>query len=140
MSNCDPAANIVMRLDPDERFVDFDFYKIACGSPIASQCGFREYCAGRHVADFMEMNYSTVIRDLNVIDEEQQFVVFLEWDALRCAIAKYLGSAIPGADPERCQIIAIKHEDSKIEISEVILPPQNLPAINTYGTALEKSF
>ena len=130
MSNCDPAANIVVRLDPDERFLDFDFYKIACGSPIVSQCGFREYCTGRKATDFLEMDYSAVIRDLNVTDEEQQFVVFLEWDALRCAIAKYLGAAVPGADGDRCQIIAIKHEDNKIEISEVILPPKNLPSVN----------
>ena len=69
------------------------------------------------------------VTDLNLTDDEAKFVLHLEWDALRAAIAQYQGRQEEGIDFERCQITSIAHTDQGIEIAEIVLPPKEMPKI-----------
>ena len=70
-------------------------------------------------------------RDQNVLsaDQEKQFILYLELEALKAGIAQYLGVDHPSVDADRCRITAIEHTEEYIEIALVILPPKELPKI-----------
>ena len=126
----DSSSSIAIRLDHEERLVSFDFAKITCGREIDAKTDYQKYCQGRSLTEILSLKFSQIVRDLNLqIDEERQFVVYLEWDALRTAIAEYLGIETDGIDRTRCKITSIAHDEKGIEIAEVILPPAQMPKI-----------
>ena len=62
-------------------------------------------------------------------DQERQFILYLELEALKAGIAQYLAIDHPAFDAERCCITTIEHAGDYIEIALVILPPKELPKI-----------
>lgn len=125
----DSSSSIDIRLDHDERFVSFDFAKITCGREITARTGYSAYCAGKGLEEILKIPYLTAVTGLGLQDEESQFILHLEWEALRSAIVQYLGIEAEGVDAGRCRIISIAHTETGIEIALVILPPQDLPKI-----------
>jgi hypothetical protein len=123
----------MLKLDSDERLVSFDFAKITCGQPIDHETGFARHCRSKTLPEILAMDFIPLTRDLNILNDEVQFVLYLEWDALRCAIAQYLGKDIPEIDKNRCQISEISHSEEGIEIAQVILPPAEMPKIIACG-------
>lgn len=134
----DSSSSLALKLDSDERFVSFDFAKITCGREITSQTGYAKYCTGKTLEEILSLPYRQVATDLQAKDEEGQFILYLEWDALRSAIAQYLGKDIEDIDRERCQITAIESTDAGTEVALVILPPKNMPKIIPCGLADQK--
>jgi hypothetical protein len=61
-------------------------------------------------------------------DPDDQFFLYLEWDALRTALCQYLGNEAD-VDQERYQLVSIAHEKDFVEISQVIHPEQNMPKL-----------
>jgi len=53
----------------------------------------------------------------------------MELDALKSAIAQYVGMEREGVDLERCKMSSVEHGDEFIDIALVILPPKELPKI-----------
>lgn len=129
----DSTSSIWIRLDHDERFVSFEFAKITCGSEIKGGTGFSKYLSGKTLDEILRLPYIQTATDLNLTDEEAKFVLHLEWDALRAAIAQYLGRDEEGIDADRCKITSIVHDNHGIEIAEVVLPPKDLPKIIACG-------
>lgn len=125
----DSSSSIALKLDAEERFVSFDFAKITCGREITGSTGYSKYCAGKPVTDILTIPYAQAVADLNLTEEEGQFIFYLEWDTLRSAIAQYLGDDTVEYDKERCQITSIEHTEESIEVAMVILPPKSLPKI-----------
>jgi len=125
----DSSSSISIKLDQQERFLSFEFAKITCGREIAAQTGYSQYCNGRNLTEILELPFAKVVADLGLKEEEAQFVLYLEWDALRSSIGQYLGIEDPQIDKERCQITSLEHTEDGIEIAEVILPPKSLPKI-----------
>ena len=125
----DSSSSIALKFDSDERFISFDFAKITCGREITGQTGYSRYCVGRPLAEILRIPYAQAADDLNLKEEEGQFILYLEWDSLRSAIAQYLGDENTEYDKERCQITSIEHTDEGMEVAMVILPPQSLPKI-----------
>ena len=125
----DSSSSIDIRLDHDERFVAFDFAKITCGREITAKTGYSAYCAGKSLEEILKVPYLTAVNDLRLKDEESQFILHLEWEALRSAIVQYLGIEAEGVDVGRCRITSIAHTETGIEIALVILPPKDLPKI-----------
>ncbi len=125
----DSSSSICIRLDHDERIVSFDFAKITCGRAIDGKTEFQNYCHGKSLQEILEVSFNEVLQDLNLIDEERQFICYLEWAALRSAIAQYLGLEDEAYDKDRCRITSIEYDKEGIEIAEVILPPKELPKI-----------
>ena len=60
------------------------------------------------------------------MDEETRFILYLEWDALRSAIAQYLGIEDKEIDSDRCRISGINYDEKGMEIAMVILPPERI--------------
>lgn len=131
----DSSSSIALKLDAEERFVSFDFAKITCGREITAQSGYSQYCKGKSLEDILAIPYAQIAADLNLTDEEQRFVTYLEWDALRSTIVQYLGIEHPEVDQTRCQITSIESTDQGTEVALVILPPKELPKIIACGLA-----
>lgn len=132
----DSSSSIAIRLDHEERFISFDFAKITCGRPIGSlrdeitaKTGYGTYCVGKTLQEIIALPYEQVARELKSVDEETQFILYLEWDALRSAIAQYLGLEDTQIDADRCRISGINYDEKGMEIAMVILPPKELPKI-----------
>ena len=126
----DSSSSIAIRLDQQERLVKFDFAKITCGREISAETDYQKYCKGKTLEEILEFGFSETIQALNLQnDEEKQYVLYLEWDALRSAIAQYLGIDVDGVDRERCKVTSVTFDESGVEIAEVILPPKEMPKI-----------
>ncbi len=125
----DSSSSIALKLDGEEKFVSFDFAKITCGREITAGTSYSKYCAGRTLEEIIAIPYTQAVIDLKLTQEEEQYVLYLEWDALRSAIAQYLGIDDPQIERERCLITSVEQNEKGIEIAEVILPPKSMPKI-----------
>lgn len=125
----DSSSSMVIKLDHDEKFIQFDYAKITCGREITGGTGLNGYLKGKTLPEIMETPFNEISKALNVQEEENQFILYLEWDVLRAGIALYLGIEDPHIDTNRCSITSIECNDQGIEIAEVVLPPKELPKI-----------
>ncbi|OGX25539.1 MAG: hypothetical protein A2787_03625 [Omnitrophica WOR_2 bacterium RIFCSPHIGHO2_01_FULL_48_9] len=125
----DSSSSIALKLDSEERFVSFDFAKITCGREITAQSGYSKYCKGKSLEEILKIPYTQIVVDLKLADEEQKFVTYLEWDALRSTIVQYLGIDHAEIDQSRCLITSVDATEQGTEVALVILPPKELPKI-----------
>ncbi len=126
----DSSSGLNIRLSADERLDSFQFAKITCSSEIGGNTGLSAFCKGKSLEAILDLDFYMLRTALNLgSDEERQFVMYLELDALKAGIAQYLGVEHPSVDPLRCQISSIEHTGEFIDIAEVILPPKELPKI-----------
>jgi len=125
----DSSSSINIKLDKRERFISFDYAKITCGREINGATGLNKYLKGKRLPDIVNQSFYSLKKDLKVRDEESQFILYMEWDALRSAIVQYLGIAHQDIDSQRCQITSVEYTGEGIEVAEVILPPQEMPKI-----------
>jgi hypothetical protein len=126
----DSSSSIALKLDNDERFLSFEFTKVTCGKEITAHTDYNKYCRGKTLREILDIPYRQAVENLNAATQEEQFVLYLEWDALRSALAQYLGADNEGIDKDRCRIASIAHDDKEgVEIIQVILPPKDMPII-----------
>lgn len=124
----DSSSLVKVKLDLEERLLDFDFSKITCSKEIGGGTGYMEYCSGKSAQEILTFDFNDLTRILGMQDPEDQFFLYLEWDALRTALCQYLGNE-EEIDRERYQLSSIIHEIDFIEISQVIHPQQNMPKL-----------
>lgn len=129
----DSSSSIAIKLDREEKFLSFEYAKITCGQEITAQTGLSEYLKGKSLLEIIDLAFPQVTKDLNTPKEEAQFILYLEWAALRSAIAQYLGKDDEELDAQRCQIASIDYTHEGIEIAEIILPPKEMPKIVSCG-------
>lgn len=126
----DSTSGLNIRLRHDETLEGFKFAKITCSSEINGETGLSAFCSGKSIEEILELDFYMLRSALNLEnDDERQFVMYLELDALKAGLAQYLGIEHPSIDTERCLISSIEHTEEFIEIAEVILPPKELPKI-----------
>ena len=126
----DSSSGINIRLDSGERFVKFDFAKITCSRQITGGTGLSEFCAGRSLEEILDLDFRMLVSALALnADEERQFILYMELDALKAAIAQFLGIEHPGVDIDRCKVTSVQQIDGFTDIALVILPPKELPKI-----------
>lgn len=125
----DSSSSIALKLDFNEKFQAFEYAKITCGRAIEGDTKFVNYCKGLSLKEILNLSYYTILDDLRLENEEESYILYLEWDALRSAIVHYLGIEHDGIDSNRCQITSIEHTPNGSEISLVILPPKEMPKI-----------
>lgn len=125
----DSSSGLNIRLTADEKLDSFQFAKLTCSSEIAGNTGLSAFCKGKTMPEVLDLDFYMLRSALNLSDEEAQFIMYLELDALKAGIAQYLGIEHPSVDSERCKITSIEHTGEFIEIAEVILPPKELPKI-----------
>ena len=126
----DSSSGLNIRLKLDERLVRFDFAKITCSSEIGGGRKLSQFCEGKSLEEILDLDFRMLVSvlDLNT-DEEAQFILYMELDALKSAVAQYMGIEHQGVDCERCKISSVEHGDEFIDIALVILPPKELPKI-----------
>ena len=129
MPCADSSSSIVLKLDSQDRFVDFDFAKITCGQEITAETGYKAHCRGRTLQEIFDWDFERVQSALGVEGEEAVFILYLEWDALRSVIAAYTGWESQTVDRERCLISSIESAETGVEVALVMLPPRDLPPI-----------
>ncbi len=126
----DSSSGLNIRLDLNERLVKFDFAKITCSSEIGGGKNLSQFCSGKTLEEVLDLDFRMLVSALNLnADEEAQFILYMELDALKSAIAQYWGIEHEGVDAERCRISSVEHGDEFIDIALVILPPKELPKI-----------
>ncbi len=119
---------VTIKLDLEERLLDFDFSKITCSKEIGGGTGYMEFCSGKSAEEIRMLDFNDLTRSLGLDDPDDQFFLYLEWDALRTALCQYLGND-EDVDRERYQLASIIHEVDFIEICQVIHPEQNMPKL-----------
>ncbi len=134
----DSSSRVMVTLDADERLLDFDFSKITCSQEIGGETGYKRLCVGKSIEEIAGLEFNDLVRELKLDDPEAQFFLYLEWDALRTAIAQYQGKE-EEVDAERYQVASIAWEDGRIEISQVIRPPTEMPKIIPCSRRVESS-
>jgi len=126
----DSTSGLNITLDAHERLVKFEFAKITCSSEIAGNTGLSKFCAGKTIQEILDLDFYMLVSALGLnTEEERQFILYLEFDALKAGLAQYMGVDHPSVDRERCRITSIEHTPEFVEIAEVILPPKELPKI-----------
>ncbi len=126
----DSSSGLNIRLDLNGRLVKFDFAKITCSSEIGGGKSLSQFCFGKPPEEILDLDFRMLVSVLNLnADEEAQFILYMELDALKSALAQYLGIEHQGVDVERCKISSVDHGDEFIDIALVILPPKELPKI-----------
>ncbi len=126
----DSSSGLNIRLGLNERLVKFDFAKITCSSEIGGGKKLSQFCAGKSLEEILGLDFRMLVSALNLnADDEAQFILYMELDALKSAVAHYLGIEYPGIDAQRCKISSVEYGDEFIDIALVILPPKELPKI-----------
>jgi len=126
----DSSSRVTVKLDHGDRLLDFDFSKITCSKEIGGGTGYREHCLGKTIEEIAAFDFNSLIAHFALEDPEDQFFLYLEWDALRTAIAQYLGKD-EQIDSERYQLASIAHEADGVEICQVIRPAASMPKITS---------
>ena len=124
----DTTSQISIVLDQNDKLLDFEYSKMTCNKEIGGNTGFREYCLGKSIETLSKLEFSDLVADLNIQDQEKQFLFFLEWSALGAALDQYQGLLNP-KDKERYQIATITYETDRVEIKQMVLEPPNMPKI-----------
>lgn len=125
----DSSSSIVIQIDLEENFLDFRYAKITCGREIDGKTSLSKYLLGKTLPNILQLDFLQIILDLKLKEEESQFILYLEWDALCCAIGQYLGIDNANIDTERCSISSVEQKKEGTEISLIILPPKEMPKI-----------
>ena len=126
----DSSSELNLRLDLNERLVKFDFAKITCSCEIAGGRKLSPFCAGKPPEEILGLDFGMLVSALDIFDDEEaQFILYMELDALKSALVEYLGIEYQGVDAKRCRISSIAHGDEFIDIALLILPPKELPNI-----------
>ncbi len=124
----DTTSRVTVLLDQEGCLVDFDFSKISCNKEIGGGTGYLEYCKGKSIDEIMRLEFQELLDFLAPASTEDQFFIYLEWDALRTSLAQYLGE-VADIDQEKYQISSITSDEKGTTIVQVICPPEKIPDI-----------
>lgn len=125
----DSSSSMVIHLDSEENFLRFEYAKITCGSEIGGKTGLNVFFQHKPLNGIITTSFDQIVASLDIKDEENQFVLYMEWDSLRAAVGQYLGVENENIDINRCRITSIDHTKEGTEVALVILPPKELPKI-----------
>ena len=124
----DTTAQITVILDDKDCLVSFDFAKLTCQKPVGGGIGFVEFCQGKHVSEVIQLEFSDLVVDLGLTHSEEQFLLYLEWDALGAALKQYQGD-YSKVDTNRYQIATIAYESDQVEIRQMVASPKEMPKL-----------
>jgi hypothetical protein len=124
----DTTAQITVILDEKDCLISYDFAKLTCQKPVGGGIGFVELCQGKHVSEVIQLEFSDLVIDLGLTSSEEQFLLYLEWDALGAALDQYQGSHRE-VDTDRYQIATIAYESDQVEIRQTVASPKEIPKL-----------
>ncbi|MBT7936571.1 MAG: hypothetical protein HN722_10275 [Nitrospina sp.] len=124
----DTTSQITVILDEKDCLVSFDFSKLTCNKPVGGGTGFMEFCQGKPVDQVTQLEFSDLVTDLGLTDTEEQFLLYMEWDALGAALSQYQGGQ-QEVDRDRYQIATIAYESNQVEIKQMVASPEEMPKL-----------
>jgi hypothetical protein len=124
----DTTSQITVILDQNDCLVSFDFSKLTCQKTVGGGTGFTELCRGKYVEEVTQLEFSDLVVDLGLTNSEDQFLLYLEWDALGAALDQYQGS-LRDVDLDRYQIATIAYESNQVEIRQMVASPKEMPKL-----------
>jgi NifU-like protein len=128
----DTTALMTVRVDHDDLLINYDYAKISCDKAIGNGQSFHQYCQGKPIQQILEWEFSQILQDLELPEEESenQFLVYLEWSALRSALIQYLGRE-DDVDTEHFEVASVEYNDQEVQIIQVIRPNTDMPKIQS---------
>ena len=124
----DTTSKVTIFLNKDDCLIDFDFSKITCNKEIGGGTGYLEYCKGKSAEEILRLEFDESLDILKPKSTEDQFLLYMEWDALRTSIAQFLGSDFD-IDHKRYQITSINSDEAGTTVTQVMRPPDKMPKI-----------
>ncbi len=128
----DTTALMTVRVDHNDFLIGYDYAKISCSKAIGSGLSFHEYCQGKSIQQILEWDFLKILQDLEFEEEdtENQFLVYLEWSALRSALVQYLGGG-EDLDTGHFEVASVEYGDQEVQIVQVIRPNTDMPKIQS---------
>ena len=128
----DTTALMTVRVDHNDYLINYDYAKISCDKAIGNGQSFQHYCEGKPIQQILAWEFFQILQDLQLPDEESenQFLVYLEWSALRSALIQYLGRE-DEVDTGHFEVASVEYDDQGVEITQVIHPNTDMPKIQS---------
>jgi len=124
----DTTSSISVRIDKDDRLIDYDYEKLTCGKAVGAGKSYLEACAGIEIEKVAGLPFDDALRDCRPRGREDEFLLYLEWKAVREALRQYLGMT-PDGDSGAYRIAEIISGQEGTTIEMIISPPDDLPPI-----------
>ena len=128
----DTTALMTVRVNHNDFLIDYDYAKLTCDKAIGNDQSFHQYCVGKPIQQILEWEFFRILQDLQLPEEESesQFLVYLEWSALRSALIQYLGRD-DDVDTEHFEVASVEYNDQEVQIIQVIRPNTDMPKIQS---------
>ena len=128
----DTTALMTVRVDHDDCLIGYDYAKLSCDKAIGNGQSFHQYCEGNPIEQILEWEFSKILEGLQLPEEdtENQFLVYLEWSALRSALIQYLGGD-EDVDTGHFEVASVEYSDQEVQIVQVIRPNTDMPKIQS---------
>ncbi len=128
----DTTALMSVRVDHNDYLINYDYTKMTCAKEVGGGQSFHQYCEGKAINQILRMEFFQILKDLALEDEdtELQFLVYLEWSALRSALLQYLGED-EDVDTEQFEVASVQYDDQKVQINQIVRPLANKPKIQS---------
>ena len=127
----DSTSTLTVELTHDDILKSFEYKKITCQQKIGGTSGYSSFCQGQTVKTVLSQHFIDVVEELDSKDEEEVFFLYLEWEALRAALAQYTHETDIDIDESRYPIVSIEWKDDSVVIRQNVTPPQEMPKIAT---------
>ncbi len=137
----DTTALMTVRVDHNDYLIDYDYTKMTCSKEVGSGKSFHRYCEGKSINQILKMEFFQILKDLSLENAgtELQFLVYLEWIALRSALIQYLGEE-EDLDTEHFDVASVQYDDQKVQINQIIRPhADNRKITSCFKRALKNS-
>ncbi|QPJ65914.1 MAG: hypothetical protein G3M78_11130 [Candidatus Nitrohelix vancouverensis] len=122
----DTTASMSVTLDYDERLVDYIFAKLSCDKTVGGGGPFKKYCIGQSIEAIGALSLDALFAQFDTEDEEERFLLYLDWEALTACAALYLGDRSP-VDNDRYQIASISQDEKGVTILMDVKPLKEMP-------------
>ncbi len=128
----DTTALMTVRVNHNDFLIDYDYAKLTCDKAIGNDQSFHQYCEGKPIQQILEWEFFRILQDLQLPEEESesQFLVYLEWSALRSALIQYLGRD-DDVDTEHFEVASVEYNYQEVQIIQVIRPNTDMPKIQS---------
>ena len=128
----DTTALMTVQLDHRDYLLGYDYAKLSCDKPIGNGQSFQQYCKGKPIQEILDWEFSSILQDLRLPEEdtENQFLVYLEWSALRSALIQYSGRE-EDVDTGHFEVASVEYTDHEVRIIQVIRPSTDMPKIQS---------
>lgn len=120
------SNNFILTINKKDCLEAFQFRKFPCGQSIPNNQKFITRCVGQKLENIISTPFPALIKDLKIEDPQEEFYLYIEWDALRTILAQYLGVEDEAIDKDRCCINSIQQKEEGTCIEGFLLPPKDL--------------